>query len=81
MKKVVVLATALLWLGGVLFIAPTIGPAYAQSTWNGGTGNWGDSTMWTGGIPDSASAIVYIDGGKTGTAAQSPLTQTGPWDN
>jgi len=73
MKKVVVLATALLWLGGVLFIAPTIGPAYAQSTWNGGTGNWGDSTMWTGGIPDSASAIVYIDGGKTGTGSTVSL--------
>src|SRR4051812_45387034 len=35
----------------------------AQSTWNGGNGNWSSPGSWTGGVPNSAAARAFIDGG------------------
>src|SRR5215469_6007316 len=38
--------------------------ALAQtSVWNGGTGNWSNGALWTGGIPGSGSTVL-IDNGK-----------------
>ncbi len=56
-------AAGLLPLGGAHLSAQT---AY---TWNGGAGNWNDGTQWDNGTPNGASADVFIDGGKTGTAS------------
>jgi hypothetical protein len=36
----------------------------AQTTWNGGAGNWSNGSLWsTGTAPNSASANVDVDGG------------------
>src|SRR5437016_1823291 len=44
--------------------AAAAGPvASAQSTWNGGAGNWADPSKWTGGVPNSPTVDVFIDGG------------------
>jgi hypothetical protein len=50
------------------FPAPTA--TTGPSTWNGGTGNWSDGTMWTPvNPPNSAGADVSVDGGNTGVAS------------
>ncbi len=56
-------------LGFACLTAAAALPARAQQTpdtWNGGTGNWSDPTFWNNGVPNSTSADVFIDGGKTG---------------
>jgi hypothetical protein len=34
-----------------------------STTWNGGSGNWSDSTKWSNGVPNSTTN-TFIDGGK-----------------
>ena len=59
------------WLSS-FSLGPTIVPAVnPPTTWNGGAGNWNDSTKWTGGVPTSGTD-AFIDGGKTLVA--SPVT-------
>ncbi len=55
----------------ILTAACAVLPLSAQTvtTWNGGTGNWEDGSFWSNGIPNSADADAFIDGGKTGTAS------------
>ena len=52
----------------LLFVAGSLAAtsAHAQTffTWNGGTGNWSDAAFWTGGVPNSNLADVFVDGGK-----------------
>ncbi len=43
--------------------------AQTVTTWNGGTGDWEDGSFWNNGIPNSADADVFIDGGMTGVAS------------
>ncbi len=64
-KKLCLSLALLLAAGGGLL------PLSAQTvtTWNGGTSNWEDGSFWSNGIPNSADADVFIDGGKTGTAS------------
>jgi hypothetical protein len=53
------LALILVFLAGNAFAA--------DSTWNGGTGNWNVSTNWSpSGVPNGSSYNVFIDGGNTG---------------
>ena len=63
-----------LWLAslaaaGLLPVGAARLASQTTDTWNGGTGNWSDNTLWSNGVPDSASADVFIDGGKTATAS------------
>jgi hypothetical protein len=54
--------------------------ALAQSTWNGGTGNWADPTKWTGGVPNSPTVDVFIDGGNVANSIvtlDEPFPYTG----
>ena len=39
--------------------------AQTADTWNGGTGNWSDSTLWSAGVPNGAGASVFVDGGNS----------------
>ena len=55
--------------------APTL-TAQTADTWNGGTGNWSDSTFWSAGVPNSVSASVFVDGGK---AVNSTVTVDGSY--
>ena len=53
------LALILVFLGGNVFAA--------DSTWNGGTGNWNVDGNWTpSGVPNGSSYNVLIDGGNIG---------------
>ena len=53
---------------GFACLVATAHSARAQTpyTWDGGTGNWSDSTFWNNGVPNDPTADVYIDGGNTG---------------
>ena len=60
---------ALQALGFACLAATALSHARAQTvyTWDGGTGNWSDNTMWNPTVsPNTADADVYIDNGKTG---------------
>ncbi|MEA1053944.1 hypothetical protein U5801_29640, partial [Lamprobacter modestohalophilus] len=46
---------------------PTVPAAAQNATWQGGTGNWNDTTQWDTGIVPGSANDVFIDGGKTGT--------------
>ncbi len=57
-------------LGLACLFAAHSAVAQVPTTWNGGTGAWGDASFWnTGSFPNDAADDVYIDGGKTGTAS------------
>ncbi len=59
-------------LGFACLTAAALPAARAQTayTWNGGTGNWSNGSMWSlMMVPNDPSADVFIDGGKTGTAS------------
>ena len=55
-------------LGFACLAASAALPARAQTayTWDGGTGNWSDGSMWGPmTVPNDPSADVFVDGGKT----------------
>jgi hypothetical protein len=53
---------------GIGFPGPTA--ATGPSTWNGGSGNWSDGTMWgPAGAPNNSGADVSVDGANTGVAS------------
>ncbi|MBL8381508.1 MAG: hypothetical protein JNM90_00420, partial [Burkholderiales bacterium] len=61
-RSIVAMAVAAAWAAQPL--------AAADSTWNGGTGNWNVAGSWSpAGVPNSALTNVFIDGGNTGAAS------------
>ena len=64
------LCLASLTAAGLLPLGAARVSAQTAATWNGGTGSWSNGSLWsTGASPNSGSADVYIDGGKTTTAS------------
>ena len=50
---------------------------HAQSSWNGGTGNWNVSTNWNpNGVPNSASTDVFITSGTPSSVTLDNLSPT-----
>ncbi|TVR66373.1 MAG: hypothetical protein EA420_01760, partial [Candidatus Competibacteraceae bacterium] len=49
--------------------SPSMATLAQDAIWNGGTGNWNDSTQWDIGTVPDAGTDVRVDGGKTGTAS------------
>ena len=50
--------------------------AQTVDTWDGGTDNWSNGALWSAGVPNSASASVFVDGGK---AVNSTVTVDGSY--
>ena len=50
-------------IGGAFLAPPQV---HAQTTWQGGSGLWGDPANWTAGVPNS-STNAFIDGGQSGS--------------
>src|ERR1700730_15032127 len=56
-------------------------PAFAQTdNWQGGTGNWTESTKWSAGVPTSSSN-VFIDHGLSGASAGTGDTKPAQCNN
>src|SRR5271165_4836821 len=66
-----------------LFAVFTVTNAFAQDSWNGGTGNWSNPGKWSGGLPGSNSDVLIYSGGDDyvtldpGTATINSLTLGG----
>ena len=60
----------------VLAALPGVSHAQTVDTWDGGTGNWSNGALWSAGVPNSASASVFVDGGK---AVNSTVTVDGSY--
>src|SRR5271165_6272611 len=47
----------------VVFLVAAAGFALAQDDWLGGTGNWSNGALWSGGVPVPADNVLIYSGG------------------
>jgi fibronectin-binding autotransporter adhesin len=74
MKRMAILAIALSWLVGLVWMAPGTRTAWAdQSKWTDGNSNWNNAGNWDNGVPNSSTTDALItDGSSTVTLDTTP---------